>query len=148
MTENQIPQQPQYQPSQAFEPFYNTPQPSPAPEKPKRKFAIVAIIIGALLLGGAAGAAAKPPVEKIVEVEKTVTEFRTPASCIEGFDLAEDIFTSSSTTMGYMQEALQAAARLDAAGIQRNIPKVDDETQKLKVIGPKYRAAREDCLAK
>lgn len=138
-TEFQIPAQPEQPPMISD---------GPVQQKPKRKFAIVVIIAAALLAGGAVGAAAKPPVEKIVEVEKTVTKFKTPAACTEGFDLAEDVFKSSSTTMGYMQEALQAAARLDAAGIQRNIPKVDDETAKLKLIGPKYRAARDACLAK
>jgi hypothetical protein len=134
MTENQIPQQPQYAPpmyQQIPAPQLNT---SP-PEKPKRNFAKVAIMVAAaLLIGGAVGAAAKP------------TVYKAPAACAQGFNYAEDVFSSSSTTMGYMQDALQSAARMDASGIARNIPKVDAETSKLKLIGPKYQSAKEACL--
>lgn len=139
MTENQIPQQPQYQPNYNVQPTYPLPQQlvpelsTTPPEKPKRNFAKVAILVAAsLLIGGSIGAAAKPPV--------------APAACAEGFGYAEDVFSSSSTTMGYMQDALQSAARLDASGISRTIPKVEGETAKLKTIAPKYQSAKAACL--
>lgn len=138
-TEFQIPAQPEEPPMIAA---------GPVQQKPKRKFAIVVIIAAALLLGGAVGAAAKPPEEKIITETKTVTEYRTPAACTEGFDLAEQVFASSSTAMGYMSDAMQAAGRLDLATIKAAPAKIDVETRNVQNIAPKYRAAKEACLAK
>lgn len=100
----------------------------------------------ALLLGGAVGAAAKPA-EK-VEVEKIVEVEVSPESCEDAFAAAEKVFASSARVIGYGQEAVKAAARLDAEGIMSQKRLVDTETPVIQKLQPEYQNAKKECLAK
>lgn len=98
----------------------------------------------ALALGVGVGGATKQP--ETVEVEKVVEVEKTPAACAQAFDAAEKVFASSARVIGYGQEAVKAAARLDAAGITSQRYLVDDETALIKSLTPKYQSAKASCL--
>lgn len=109
--------------------------------------AILAVTAAAALaLGGAVGAAAKPA--EVVEVEKVVekTVEKTPDACRIAFENAEKVFASSAKVIGYGQEAVQAAARLDADGILAQKELVDDETAVIQKLSPKYTSSKKECL--
>lgn len=137
MTEYTIPQQPSFAPA--------------PPEKPKRNFAKFVIPAAALLVGLGIGGAAVPKPEPITiekPVEKRVEVFKTPASCEEAFGYAEDVFASSSRTVGIMQTILTAVGNMDVSTMKAQNPKIDDETAKLKLLAPQYKNAKADCLSK
>ena len=131
------------------------PMPTKAPKKPKQWLVPVLIAV-ALVFGagmGNASAAVKPAeiqiqekeVEKIVE--KKVPVPTTPASCIDAITYAEQVMESSSRAFGVMGEMFKAAAKLDAATMTALSPKIDDETDTLNRIRPKYQSARDSCKA-
>lgn len=100
----------------------------------------------ALALGIGVGGATKQPetIEKVVEVEKVIE--KTPAACEDAFAAAEKVFASSAKVIGYGQEAVQAAARLDADGILAQKELVDDETVVIQKLSPKYNSSKKECL--
>jgi hypothetical protein len=152
--------QPQYQPQ--YQPSAQWPDvPPQAPKVPKKpsKFKRFGLPVGLLLLGlvigGASGASAVPdPVQVVKEVpgpervvEKKVTVPTTPASCVQAIDDAEKIIASSGRAVGVMSDMFGAAAKLDAATINRLSPKIDDETAYLNKIRPSYQSSRDSCRA-
>jgi hypothetical protein len=102
-------------------------------------------------LAGGIGYNSKPTPEPVTiekVVEKKVTVEKTPDACLEALTAAENVFGSAGRAMGYSQEALQAAARLDAAGIMKQKGSLDVETAYLETIAPKYQTASAQCRAK
>lgn len=85
------------------------------------------------------------PVEKIRTVEKKVEV--TPASCLEALTLSEQAFDYAAEALGYSGEALQAAARLNAPGIQAAKAKMDILNPKMSALAPKVNSAKAQCRA-
>lgn len=142
------------------QPFNNyPPMPTQAPAKKPSKLKRFGLPVGLLLLGliigGVSGASAVPePVEVVKEVpgperivNKTVEKPVTPQTCKTALDLAGQIMTISAEALGYSNDAVQAAARIDASGIMLARTNMDAVTVRLKEIGPKYLSARDSCNA-
>jgi hypothetical protein len=153
MSNQQIPQQPQFQPYQNG-PGY-VPQMPVTPVKPSKlkRFGLpVGLLLLGLVIGGASGASAVPePVVQVQErrvevpVEKIVKE--TPASCLSALEHSEEIIQSSARTVGVFVEILDAVQVLDAAKITSLNPKIEAETDVLDTLRPKYQSARDSCRA-
>lgn len=84
-------------------------------------------------------APAPAPVVKTVE--------KTPESCLTALKLGEQAFDYAAESMGYMNEALQAAGRMNVAGLEA-------ANEKLKILNPKMsalsgpaNAAKAECRA-
>jgi hypothetical protein len=140
-----------------YTPFYDGTQP-PAPKKQAWwKKPAVLLPIGALLLGTAIGTSNRPaPVEVVKEVpgpERVVTKTEkvdvptTPASCLTALDLSEQAFTYAAESMGYMNEALQAAGKFNTAGIEAAGEKLKVLNPKLTALSPQVNAAKAECRA-
>jgi hypothetical protein len=118
--------------------------PAPQSEAPKKKRwftrPVVVLPIATLVLGLGLGMNNRPdpvtitntvekPVDRIIKQDVKVT----PVACLTALDLAEQGFTYSAEALGYTNEALQAASRLNVAG-------VNAATEKMKVLNPKISA--------
>lgn len=133
-----------------YQPVPPLPEPKP---KAKRKWLVPVLVTVALLFGIGIGSATKPtpptpaPITIEKPVEKRIEVTVASPACTKAFGYAEDVFSSSSRTLGSMQNILDAVKRLDASAITAENPKIDAETAIVKDAGPKYRSAKADCLA-
>jgi hypothetical protein len=144
---------PNYQPG--VPPQWNPPT-TPPKKKQWFKNPLLLIPVGTLLLGLSIGGAKTETVEVTKEIpgpERTVTKEvkvnvpTTPAACIEALSLYEQVVDYSGEALGYSNDALQAAARLDAAGIEAAGSKMKSLTPKLQAMTPKVNAAKAECRA-
>ena len=136
-----------------------TTDPLPLPEhmksKPRRWFTkpVVILPVAALVLGLGLGTANRPaPVqvpgpERIVTHTEKVNVPTTPAECLKALDLYDQVVTLSGEAMGYMNDALQAAGKLDPAGITAASTKLGPVTEKTKALTDPLIAARTTCRA-
>ena len=134
-------------------PAWGMPQP-PAPKKtPWFKKPVIIFPNAALLVGVGIGSTMVPEPEVItVEgpkqlVEKRIEVKTTPEACLNYITFSEQGFTYSSEAMGYMNEALQAAGKLDAAGITAASGKLDILNPKFAALLTKSNAAKAECRA-
>lgn len=128
---------------------FHNPQHMNAPKKPspfKKPVVWLPIVTAVVAFGlgtGAGGSsteAATPEPAPTVTVTsppkietKTVTVEKTPAACLEALDLSQKGFGYSAEAMGYMSDAMTAAASFDVATIEAS-------SAKLKVLNPKIGA--------
>jgi hypothetical protein len=87
------------------------------------------------------------PVEKIVEKRVEVPVNVTPAACVDALGYAQDVIDSAGATIGHLADGMDAASRLDVAGVNAVSPKIDAETQTIKGLTPKFQNTRDTCLA-
>lgn len=139
---------------ETMQPQYFQPQMPVRSPKKRKPWLLIAVAVGALLIGAGAGSAAgasKIPdtvtVEKVVEKKVTVEVPVTPAVCTEALNLAGEVISSAGRAIGYSTDSLEAAGRLDADTIRANTAKTRTETETLKGLAPKYLVSRESCLA-
>ena len=108
----------------------------------------------ALFIGIAIGSSSEPktvevikevPVEKIVT--KTVEKPVTPQSCLTALDLSEEGFTYSAEAMGYMNDALQAAGKLNVAGLTKANADLEKVSPKMKQLSAPMKTASAECRA-
>lgn len=147
-------------PHQTFEPHPPVPPMPvyvPNPKRPKKRFLVPILVITALLFGVATGAAStsakevevikEVPVEKIVEKEVTVEVPVTPEACTDALDYASIIFTMNADAIGTMQDMLQHAVAMDAAGLEADTAKLDKQTQELGKVKTPFTDAVKECRA-
>jgi hypothetical protein len=123
----------------------------PAPEKPKPwwKKAVVILPVAAFVLGSGLGVMNKPdPVtvpgpERIVEKRVEVT----PQSCLTALDLSGEGFGYAGQIIGYLNDAVQAAGRLNAAGLREANANMEVVSPKFSALVPKAKAAEAECRA-
>ncbi|MDQ0030158.1 hypothetical protein [Arthrobacter bambusae] len=146
-------------PADPAQPIYQAPaQYAPYQQKPRapkirnwKRFALpAALVIGGIALGAGVGFATRPA--PVVEVQtntetKDVNVDVTPASCLDALDQADNVVLDDAKAIGFMNDALKSASRLDAAGITSAndglTPLLADQTVVLK----KYTSARDSCRA-
>jgi hypothetical protein len=132
---------------------YFPPMPNHPPVKPKakRKWLVPVLMIAALLLGIGFGSIKPTPdpvtITKEVPVEKRVEVPVTPTACGTALTLYDQLVGYSTEALGYSNEALQSAAKLDAAGIYAANDKVKTLTPKIDTLAPLLRAAKDTCRA-
>ena len=86
-----------------------------------------------------------PGPERVVEKEVEVPV--TPDSCLEALDLAEQGFDLASQTISIMNDALQAAANLNVAGIESATAQLEVLQPELEsIVGP-MNEAKAECRA-
>lgn len=128
------------------------------PKKKQRRWftkPVVILPVGALILGLGLGTMnrpaperiAVPGPERIVTKTETVNVPTTPPECIKALDIYDQVVTLSGEAMGYMNDALQAAGRLDPAGITAASSKLNPLTEKTKALTDPLIAARTTCRA-
>lgn len=110
-----------------------------------------AAIAGALLVGvgiGAVSHPAPPAAAPVVKTEtKTVTQYRTPASCITALSQADQIIGYSVDSMTIFSDTLTAVSNFDTAAIYAQAPKLNNLTSQIKAITDPYKSAKADCRA-
>lgn len=140
---------------------FNTPTtPTTKPKTRKRWIKPTAIGAGAFIFGALIGAAGEPtpetvtvtkevevPVEKIVTEEVEVEVPVTPEACLEALDLNEQGFDLASEAMGYMGEALDAAANFDIAGLEAATAELEVVNPKMTALADPMNAAKAECRA-
>lgn len=147
-------------PTQTFEPHPPVPPMpvySPNPKRPKKRFLVPILVIGALLFGLATGAAStsakevevikEVPVEKIVEKEVTVEVPVTPQACLDVITTAGKILTVSVAIQDAQQDALTAVSNSDVAGINAATEKVKAQNAVLDTLTGPWGEAIEGCRA-
>lgn len=125
--------------------------PAPAPKKPLWKKPVVFLPVIALLAGVGIGSGnvrtetvtVEKPVEKRVEVKVPTT----PAACITALNLGDQALTYAAEAMGYSNDALKAAGKLDASGIYAAKDKMDILTPKISALGDPLKSAKAECRA-
>lgn len=142
-------------PYQQFQ--YGPQMPTQAPKKRAlfKRFGLpVGLLLFGLLVGGSIGTSSVPdpveivkevPVEKIVE--KKVTEFRAPSSCLKAIEHAEEIFGVAARTTTVMSEAISAASARSTSRLNASTAKMDGLNAELEGFGVSYRASRDECKA-
>lgn len=152
-TPTQLPETPNHTPKFNATPPDYIPSGIPAPKpKPKFNWLIAVAALFALIFGFSVGSAANPappPVETTKEVEKIVrVEVPVvPPECAVAFRHAEEVFQSSSRTVGIFQVILKAVSRMDADGISAESPNIEAETAVVEKNAPLYSTAKTKCLA-
>ena len=126
--------------------------PGPKP-KPWWKKAVVILPVATLVLGLGLGTMNRPdPVqvpgpERIVnhEVEKRVEV--TPQSCLTALDLSAEGFSYAGDIIGYLNDAVQAAGRLNVEGLEKANANMEVVSPKFDALVPKAKAANAECRA-
>jgi hypothetical protein len=80
-------------------------------------------------------------------VTTTKTVEKAPPACVEALDIASEGFRLAAESLSYSNDATQAAARLDAAGIRKATAGTESVTAKLNVLAPKLATASSACRA-
>lgn len=115
---------------------------------------VVGIIIGSAATGGAPEPEVvveekvvekEVPVEKIVEKEVEVVTEKTPASCIDALDLAEEINQINVQVHELSASSFDAVSSFDYAKVNSNSSKVSSLTPKLTELVSDYNAKSGVC---
>lgn len=120
-----------------------------------RRFAPIAAIPVALLIGVGMGASGDPvapdPITNTetveVEVEKIVEVERTPEACIAALDAADQVNVYSGEGFGLVSEAMTAAANFDMVALEDANIGLNDLLVPLQVALGDYTTAAESCRA-
>ena len=119
--------------------------------KRTKRWITPAIAVATLLIGvgiGSASHPAPPAAAPIVKTEtKTVTQYRTPASCITALGQADQIIGYSVDSMTIFSDTLTAVSNFDTAAIYAQAPKLNSLTSQIKAITDPYKSAKADCRA-
>ena len=117
----------------------------------------VAVALAATFAGGMATTSARTvEVEKVVEkpvpgperiVTKTVTVEKpvTPQACLTFITLADQLFQHASESVGIGNDAIQAAAKQDVAGLTAAVEDMKALSPKLQALVAPVNAARKEC---
>lgn len=132
-----------------YQPVPPMPEHPPVKPKAKRRWLMPVLLIAALFVGLAVGSAKPTPDPVTVEkqVEKRVEVPVTPPECGKALTLYDQLVTYSTEALGYSNDALQSAAKLDAAGIYAANDKVTALTPKINDLTPLLRSAKDTCRA-
>lgn len=108
-------------------------------------------------IGSAAGASGKAPAAEpkpaptvtvtAAPVEKRIEVVTTPPACLTALTLSEQAFGYAAEALGYSNDALKAASRLDVAGINAAKDKMDVLNPKIATLSPQLNTAKADCRA-
>jgi len=131
-------------------------QPELLVDKPPRRWLKPGLVAVGILLAyaiGAAGGGETPVPAAMPAPTVTVTEpappagvvERTPQSCLDALDYADEGFGLAAKVIGYMEPAIQAVLTMDAAKMNQITHKIDAVNKKMDKVGPAYRDAADEC---
>jgi len=122
----------------------------------RRRIIPVAAAVAALLVGVAIGSGSQPePEVQVKEVVKevevpvteTVTEYQTPAACLESLDAGTSMVDQLVNYLGAEAEAWDAASTMNVSLLEAAAATKQTASDKLVNSVKNYSAAAEDCLA-
>ena len=122
-------------PTQAETPLFAPALPTPEPKKrfTKSRMILAGVGVAGLLvgfLGGVAGSSDRL------------------STCSQAIDLANEGFHIASETIGYASDGIKAASRFSVSDMESASDDMKTSSEKLGVLGPKYREASTACQAK
>jgi hypothetical protein len=136
----------------------------PPPQPPKKKdhtLLIVCAILGSVLLvlvllGSCVASLGTPsskpnsppaPAATVTATAPATVVEKTPQSCLDALDYADQGFGIAAKVIGYMEPAIRAVFSMDTAKIEQITRKINKQTEKIDKVGPKYQAAKAECRA-
>lgn len=110
---------------------------------------LVLLLIAVMIVGMIAGVTMnRQPAPSPAEVQtQTITQDKTPQSCIDYIEHAEEGFSLAQESMTYAGEAFQAIADFDMAAARQASDDMRSVKPKLDALAPLIQQAEADCRA-
>ena len=121
-------------------PEYFTPEP---PAERKRKFLIPTLWAGSVILTAAVAAGVAPYAGPTAQASNT----STPSTCVDALDRADTVIGLAGDGALVAADMFMAVTDSDYIELNRKSDELDSVTRKLKDMEPKYRSAKQLCLA-
>ena len=113
-------------------------------------FALGGLTLGGLVGGSGDTTATMPspmPAATVTTTASAEPVEKTPQSCLDALDYADQGFEYAAKVLGYVEDAINAILSYDVARINRITDKVNGVSEKMGDLSPKYNAAKTDCRA-